>query len=222
MLIQVSPYGTDNSCLLDALTVMNSNHRAVVSLAPEAITDRTIADYTARGVRGVRVNPGRHLPAQEVVAQCDLVSRRIAGSAWHLEVNAKLDVALGIAERCNDRIRIVFDHVVGFQPADPNFTADFTHLPDILMKTNWVKISGLDRVRRSEDDNEKLAQLIGELRRLAPDRLVWGSDWPHTPIKDGGAHFRSVDVSSEVLWILHQLGDDARRVLESNPATLYR
>jgi 2-pyrone-4,6-dicarboxylate lactonase len=222
VLVQASPYGPDNSCLLDSLAAMSGDHRAVVSLTPATITDRAITEYTLRGVRGVRINPGRDLSRQEVVALCDAVSSRIAGSRWHLEVNCNPEAAFDIAEKCSERVTIVFDHVAGFQPNSPNFSSMLARLPGILANTNWVKISGLDRVRHSTDDNDKLAQLIGELRRLAPGRLMWGSDWPHTPTEDGEARFRPVDASSELLWILRQLGDDASRVFESNPAVLYR
>jgi 2-pyrone-4,6-dicarboxylate lactonase len=222
VLVQASPYGPDNSCLLDALAAIGGDHRAVVSLTPETITDRTIADYTLRGVRGVRVNPGKDVSGQEIVALCDAVSSRIAGSRWHLEVNCNPEVAFDIAARCSARVTIVFDHVAGFQPNNLNFASELARLPEILANTNWVKISGLDRVRHSADDSDKLAQLIGELRRLAPNRLIWGSDWPHTPTGDGEVRFRTVDAGSEVLWILHQLGDDASRIFEKNPAVLYR
>ncbi len=201
---------------------MSGEHRAVVSLAPEMITDSTITEYTLRGVRGVRINPGRQLSRQEIVALCDAVSTRIAGSPWHLEVNCNPEAAFDIAEKCSERVTIVFDHVVGFQPNSSDFTSKLARLPEILANTNWVKISGLDRVRRSVADNDKLAQLIGELRRLAPNRLIWGSDWPHTPTEDGEAPFRPVDASSELFWILRQLDDDASRLFESNPAVLYR
>lgn len=222
VLVQASPYGPNNSCLLDALAAMGGDHRAVVSLMPETITDGTITDYTLHGVRGVRVNLGRHLSRQEIVAFCDEVSSRIAGSRWHLEVNCNPETAFDIAEKCSERVTVVFDHVAGFRPNSSDFASKLARLPEILANTNWVKISGLDRVRHSAGDNDKLAQLIGELRRLAPNRLIWGSDWPHTPTGDGEVRFRPVDAGSEVLWILHQLGDDARRIFENNPAVLYR
>lgn len=221
VLVQASPYGTDNSCLLDALRALDGAHRAVISLLPNMISDRYLAQLTALGVRGVRINPGKSAWGPEMVALCSDLTQRLAGTGWHLEINCAPDVGRQLTRACGNGVPLVFDHLAGIDPAHPDFESHLGALAEILRDRNWIKISGLDRVRKSNRDNGRLTQAINLVRQIAPDRIVWGSDWPHTPIDNGNASFRTVDMNAELFWIFDGLGEDAERVISINPNRLY-
>lgn len=222
VLVQASPYGTDNSCLLDGLVALGGAHRAIVSLLPDMISDRRVMQLTAAGVRGVRINPGRFAWGSEVVALCVELAKRLAGTGWHLEVNCSPDVGRQLTKACDNGAPLVFDHLAGIDPAHPDFESHMAAIAEILEDRNWIKISGLDRVRKCERDGDRLTQTISLARQLAGDRIIWGSDWPHTPIDDGNASFRTIDMKAELSWILGRLGEDAERIMCVNPDRLYR
>jgi 2-pyrone-4,6-dicarboxylate lactonase len=222
VLVQASPYGTDNSCLLDRLLALGKEHRAVVSLLPNMISDRRITQLSAAGIRGVRINPGKSAWGSDTLTLCVNLSEQLSGTGWHLEVNCSPDTGRRLARVCSNRTPLVFDHLAGIDPAHPDFESHVAAIGEILADRNWIKISGLDRVRRCERDGERLTQTISLTRHFARDRIIWGSDWPHTPIEDGDAPFRQIDMNVELSWILGRLGEDAERIMCINPDRLYR
>lgn len=222
VLVQASPYGTDNSCLLEALHALGGAHRAVISASPSMISDWRIAHLTAAGIRGIRINLGKSDWDIDTVTLCSDLALRLAGTGWHLEVNCSPNIGRHLTKTCVNGVPLVFDHLAGIDPAHPEFESHLAALTEILADRHWIKISGLDRVRKSEGDDSRLTRAISLVRQLAPDRIIWGSDWPHTPIDDGSASFRPIDMNSELPWILDRLGDDAERIMCINPERLYR
>jgi predicted TIM-barrel fold metal-dependent hydrolase len=84
----------------------------------------------------------------------------------------------------------------------------------------WANVSGTSRSPGLAHIRAKQAEAIARLHESAPDRLVWGSDWPHTPLADGGSGFRKVD-NAEACVALSACGSSAEHLFRRNPERLF-
>lgn len=226
VLVQPSAYGHDNRCLLDALDAIGSCARAVVVLNPEEIDDDRLASLHALGARGVRINPSggiqRLAQAEDAIKK---TTARLAGTDWHIEVNCAPSLTRPIANLCSAAgLPVVYAHLLGLDPSDPDFNelaADAVTLA--REEPIWIKLSGPDRVCRTPHNQARWAEAALALAGAAPDRVLWGSDWPHTPIEDGdGGAFRMIDDPGQLVWINAMMTEAASTLLmRVNPARLY-
>jgi 2-pyrone-4,6-dicarboxylate lactonase len=222
---QPSVYGTDNSAILDAMAALNretpNRARAVVALAMDA-SEKRLAALDAAGVRGVRLNTDNKGGMPIAIAEIPELAARIGPFGWHLEflfpgkdivelmpVFTVLKVPMSIAH-------------FAYQPASAGVgPPGFRALIELARRGNtWIKISGANRVSAGDlppyDDVKPLAQALID---AAPERIMWGTDWPH-PNKyvanpnDGDL----VDAFGD--WV----GDDGmrRKIMVDTPAAFYR
>lgn len=218
VLVQASPHGFDNSQISDALRAATMPLRAVGAVRPDA-TDRTLADMDALGYRGARVNTvfasGTGLDMARQLAP------RLQGTGWHLEFLSdvsRIEDLRGFVRGLGLPVVFAhFGHVAADRAlSDPGFHALLDLVRDGLA---WVKLSGPARITTRDvppyDDVIPLAQALCAAN---PQRLLWGSDWPHTSIPR-----RSPAMTELAGMAWDWLGDPdlARQVLVANPQALY-
>jgi len=220
VLVQPSVYGTDNSCLLDALRDAASQggaYRGIV-VPDAAASDDELLAMDALGVRGIRlnvVNP-QMLALDDAIALCT----RMRSRDWHLQVHLTVagDGAATLA-RLADRVDvpIVVDHF--------GRPAAGARLPGLLLDLVasgrvWVKLSAAYRIGApAASAHADIRSLVDALVAANPARLLWGSDWPHTELHDPTPHDADL-----VDLLVATLPDAAtlRRVCVDNPVALYR
>lgn len=182
---QPSIYGTDNSAILDGCDQLNEaapgRACSVVAIASDA-SDDDLAAMHARGARGVRLNTDNVGGMPIDWADLPDLCWRIAPLGWHVEFlfpgRDMVELAPLIASL---PVPACIGHFA-YQPAAAGVQADgFQCLLSLLREGNtWLKISGADRVSAvgapGYDDVAPLAQAVIE---AAPDRIMWGTDWPH-------------------------------------------
>jgi predicted TIM-barrel fold metal-dependent hydrolase len=233
VIVHPSVYGTDNSCTLDGMKQLGSITRGIAVIdekTPEAALD----EMDRAGVRGIRINletSGQSDPAvarQRFQVAVDRIKRR---GKWHIQVYTRLSVIEGIKEMVMAApMPVVFDHFGGAQAAlgvnQPGFDALLN-----LVRTGkaYVKLSAPYRSSTQPPDYGDVAPLAKALIAANPQRMLWGSDWPHpaSPV----AHRPVTEITP--LWqvddgrLLNQLAvwapDAALRktILVENPAKLY-
>lgn len=181
VIVQPSFYGTDNSCLVDALAAMGERARGVAVLDPEEIEDRKLNDLHEAGVRGLRLNMlsvrSGVRPLEEALGEVDAA---LAGSGWHIQVFCN-PASYRFLEEQQRKLAsaLVLDHFGFLAPAAaPDERAELLRL---IEGGAWIKLSGLDRLTRGEDAGW-FRDLANDIADIGPDRIVWGSDWPHTPL----------------------------------------
>jgi D-galactarolactone isomerase len=219
VIVQPSTYGTDNRLLVEALGAFGDKARGVAMLDASA----TVADIKRlheAGIRGVRF--GTRLPGGAPVDDMEPVARKVAAFGWHIQLVADGDTIVELRDVLGRLpAPVVFDHMGHLpEPAGPDHPA-FRAIADLIEKRGaWVKLSGayiLSEVGPpSYSDRGRLARaFVG----LAPERLVWGTDWPHPT--------SPAEAKPDDSGLLDRLADwapDAKlraRILVDNPAELY-
>lgn len=232
VLVQPSPYGADNACMLDALAGLGGAGRAV-AVIDEATSDTALRRMHEAGVRGVRVNletAGRHDPghARERLLQA---ARRVAPLGWHVQTYTNLATlsALGDALAGLPAVLVV-DHFGRAQAAEGTGQAGFDVLLRALASGRvYVKLSAPYRIS-AQPDYADAAAIARALIDAAPDRVLWGTDWPHPgwaaggpPSATGITPFRREDDGRALQRCLEWAGtpERAQALLVDNPARLY-
>ncbi|MGO4199679.1 amidohydrolase [Rhizobium sp. YAF28] len=180
IVVQPSVYGLDNQVLIEALAAFPERLRGIVVIDPET-GPTEIARLDRLGVRGVRINTrnkgGLPLTAAETLA----VSIRDFG--WSLQLQISPDQIDDLARRLPHLgVRFVIDHL-GFIPlADGAWRQ---HLPALQRLADhpggYVKLTAPYRLTR-ERGYAGFAEVVGALAASHPEKLLWGSDWPHTEL----------------------------------------
>jgi predicted TIM-barrel fold metal-dependent hydrolase len=223
VLVQPSFYGTDNSAMLAAMTAAGPAFRGVAVLA-DATTDREIEALHAAGVRGARLNivdvrEGKGvLPMERIERLAD----RIKPFGWHIEFLMHVDEFPELDRMLMPLpVTLVFGHL-GYVAAEKGTTTPgFQALRRLLRGGRaFVKLTGAYRISAQPPSFADTRPFAHALLAAAPDRVLWGTDWPHVmrrwtmPMPNDG------DLADLLLdWI----PDEAlrNRVLVDNPAALY-
>ncbi len=236
VIVQASVHGMDNSCLLDTLDALDGSGRGVLVVDPGTTTSATLDDWSRRGARGLRINlysgnPRAGLPDLErrLNALAD-----ITPDGWHIEVIASLRIIAEAAPLlARSRVPVVIDHY-GLPGSETPDGANGRALLGLLQRPHmWMKLSGPYRAIEAADSDplETMppAGWVQAFLGAAPDRLVWGSDWPHAPrhadsqCGDAPDAYRPIEYGRVFGDFLMAVSEPGRleAILDANPARLY-
>ena len=220
VVVTPSTYGTDNACLLDALAQFGGNARGIAVL-DVSVSDAELQRLHANGVRGIRFN--QTISSVTPLETLEPLARRIAALGWHVQVLLRPDDLVRLEPQLHRLpVPVVIDHL-GRLPRPACSHPAYSAINRLLDGGNtWVKLSGAylggPRVDGRYPDADQLARAY---LKAAPERLVWGSNWPH-PTATSGQHEMPDDAA--LLEMLAQWTGNERlfkRVLVDNPAILY-
>jgi predicted TIM-barrel fold metal-dependent hydrolase len=213
--VQPSAYLRDNSCMLDAMREM-PGCRGIVDVDENA-PDAELEAMHKRGVRGVRINVSPiHPPepglAQKLLPRIERLEARCAELGWHLDFLLPGWLTNELLDKIDDlKTEATLAHMGMFLAKDGPKQPGFQRL---LKSRCWVKLTGVYRMSQAPGfaDAAPMARALIEAK---PDRLIWGSDYPHLSFAD--------KVTSEQLFdLLKQwAGNEAKRILVDNPAKLF-
>jgi len=180
ILVQPSFYGTDNSLLTDVLKRLGPRCKGVVQI-DEDTSESELGEFHKLGVRAIRLDlvARADWPAAELVAYIQRMAARAAPHGWHLQFYAPGPVVRDLLPFLADyQGTFVIDHMGLLTEPDPDFGR---RLIALLGQGNcWIKLSGPYRVAQDRPFSD-VAPLGRALVAARPDRLLWGSDWPHLP-----------------------------------------
>ncbi|MEN5345881.1 amidohydrolase family protein [Achromobacter mucicolens] len=220
VLVQPSFLGTDNSHLVQALRAAPARLRGVAVVALD-ITDTELQDLAGAGVVGIRLNlVGLDSPALQTSAWQSLLAR-VNALGWHVEIHlqaARLDGVMPalLAAGC----RIVVDH---FGRPDPALGVSDPGFQYLLRQADsgrvWVKLAAPYRnwaAAACAASGRLATQQL--LDAYTPERLMWGSDWPHTE------HRHLASYAAATQWLDAWIDDPAQRraVLADTPLQLFQ
>lgn len=220
VLVQAACYGTHHGALLAALAASEGRYRGV-ALVDADISMTDLERLHEGGVRGVRFNFLGHLPGERDPERLRRLAERIAPLGWHILLHGKPD-ELQPALKALDGLDLplVVDHMGRLSLANATDPANLALLERHLDRHNgWIKLSGVDRMMDGAPPAwEAALPLVRKLLSWAPDRAIWGSDWPHPNIQGAVP-----DDDALLGFILDACGGQAtaQAVLSDNPNRLY-
>jgi D-galactarolactone isomerase len=219
VIVQPSAYGVDNRLLVESLGKFGLKTTRGVAVVNSSVTDAELKQLDAAGVRGIRFNL-----KQAGATTWELVeplSTRVAALGWHIQVNAPAQQIAAQKDLWN-RVasQIVFDHLANV-PAVGMTDPLFGVVSELLQKRKaWVKLSGAYIESKVGPPTYADSTVVARaFVKEAPERLVWGSDWPHPT-----APSNAKPDDALLLDLLAEWAPDRNmrnRILVDNPAKLY-
>jgi len=218
VLVAPSYYGNDNRLTLDFLRRIGASARAVVRLEDD-VSDAELDAYDKLGVRAIRIDLfGRaDWALTDIIAYIEQMAGRARPRGWHIQLFAPgkilRDLLPFLADFEDD---FVLDHMGYMLERDGLTSEDFAALLAVFKQGKcWVKLSGANRIAGSAPLGA-VAPMARAFIATRPDRLIWGSDWPHLPHADTD--------TGELLNLLADWVPDAavrRMILSESPAKLF-
>ncbi len=225
VVVTPSTYGIDNACTLDALDQLGDSARGV-AVVDQQVSNAELGRLAARRVRGLRVNfvspQSWGMTTEEMLTTlAGKLARHADCGGWHIQVFAQPEQIVALEPVLQSLpVPLVIDHMGRIDPAQGVSSEAWDSLRRLLDGgSTWVKLSGA--YMRSAVQGPGYADTLPLGRALvqaAPERLVWGSDWPHTTEPQG-----TVNDADLVDLLQAWVGTDAAmdRILVDNPARLY-
>jgi 2-pyrone-4,6-dicarboxylate lactonase len=217
--VQASCHGTDNSAIVDALARGRGRY-AGVAMVDESIDEKQIGELHDAGVRGARFNFVAHLGGAPAMEEFWTMVERIAPFGWHLVLHFDAVDLPGYADILEHLpVPFVIDHMARVDAAAGLDQAPFAFLCELIRDERaWVKISGAERL--TADGPPSYADVVPFARALiavAPERVLWGTDWPHPNVRQMPDDGDLVDLLADFA------PDEATRnaILVDNPLRLY-
>jgi len=234
VIVQASPQGTNNACLTDALHDLRKLGRTArgVAVVDDAARDEELHALHEAGVRGLRVNLqsfGLSDP-QAAASQLTATAKRAAWLGWHVQVYTNLSMIAQLRETIAALpVPLVVDHFGLASAAQGPGQEGFSALLGLVRAGKvYVKLSAPYRITSLPDGSDGEI-IVRPLIAANPERMLWGTDWPHTGAWPGVPRRRDTPEPFHPIDDGQQLGlfgswtsaQERQAILVDNPARLY-
>jgi predicted TIM-barrel fold metal-dependent hydrolase len=217
VIVQTTVYKVDNRAMLDGIARSNGRWRGV-ALIDESFDDAAFRALHEGGVRGVRFGFVKHLGGVPDLALVRRTAARIAPMGWHLVLHLDAGNIPDFLDFFGEfSLPVVVDHMGRVPVRDGLDQTPFRLLLELLKRPNWwVKVSGAERISETGPPFADAVPFAQRLIAAAPDRVLWGTDWPHPNV-------RWEPDEADLVDLLPSFADAAalQQVLVDNPARLY-
>ncbi len=217
--MHASCHGIDPSVTLDAIAASDGRYLGVCN-ADETFTAERFDELHAGGMRGVRFNFVKHLGGPPDPGKMMAIIRKAEHLPWHVELHFDARDLLE-CESVLDEIPlpVVIDHMGRTPVADGIDQAPFQAMLNRLEKDEklWVKVSGAERISAAGPPFTDAVPFARACIDAAPDRVVWGTDWPHPNV-------RIMPNDGDLVDLIPRMAPDTemqKKLLVDNPARLY-
>jgi predicted TIM-barrel fold metal-dependent hydrolase len=234
VIVTPSVYGTDNAATLDGMRQLGPHRARGIAVIDDKTGAADLDAMQKAGIRGIRINLEQAGVFDPAVARQKLEAAvgQIRGRPWHLQMYARLAVIAALKDQLGAlSVPVVFDHFAGAQAARGPQQPGFSDVLDLVKSGKaYVKVSAAYRASDKAPDYPEVAALARALVAANPDRLVWGTDWPH-PDSNKVEGRKATDLApaqpiddGRVLNLLAEWVPDAatrHKILVDNPQRLY-
>ncbi|HEY9539208.1 MAG TPA: amidohydrolase family protein [Kiloniellaceae bacterium] len=219
VLVQASCHGTDNSAMLDAIAASNGAYRGIAMVQAD-ITAEALRALDEGGVRGVRFNFVGHLGADADRGAIRTIVEKVIPLGWHAVIHFDAHRLAELAPFLRELpLTLVIDHMGRIDASAGVEQEAFRLLLELMEDARfWVKVSGSERISREGPPFHDAARYGRLLVERFPDRVLWGTDWPHPNISknmpDDGALV-------DLLEVIAPRPRQRHALLVDNPMRLY-
>ena len=219
VIVQANCHGTDNNAMLDAIAKSDGHYRGVCN-ADETFTEDRFNELHAGGIRGVRFNFVKHLGGAPDLGRMRKIIDTFAHLPWHVDLHFDAKDLLEYASVLDDiPLPVVIDHMGRTPAADGVDQAPFQALLRKLSESDklWVKVSGCERISAAGPPFVDAVPFAKACIAAAPDRVIWGTDWPHPNVK-------IMPNDGDLIDLIPKMAPDTRmqqKLLVDNPARLF-
>jgi 2-pyrone-4,6-dicarboxylate lactonase len=216
--VQSTCHGSDHAVLIDLLAATGGRYRGVALLTP-ATAPEEVKRLDAAGVCGVRLHFVSHLGPYPARDDVRTVLRLVEPYRWHVEVHVYgIDLLANRDFIADIKARVVIDHIGRVDVREGPHGPAFVALRRLVDSGNvWIKLSGTDRVSQEEPPFRDAVALARILAEQAPERILWGTDWPHPNV-------RRMPNDGDLVDLIPQIAENEttrRRMLVDNPAEFF-
>lgn len=218
VLVQASCHGIDNRGMMDAIKSSNGAYRGVC-IANDSFSENDFQDLHDGGVRGVRFNFVKHLGGAPDLDMMRTVLDRVKPLGWHLVIHVNAEDMIQYEDFFNAiDMEIVVDHMGRVPTSEGVGQQAYKILCEFMQRENWwVKVCGSERISIAPPFYDAIPYAQG-LVEIAPDRILWGTDYPHPNIK------KHMPNDADLLDLVPLIARDEatqKKILVDNPARLY-
>jgi predicted TIM-barrel fold metal-dependent hydrolase len=221
VLVQPSVYGSDNTVMLNAMAELGPERCRAVAVVDDDVADSELTRLHEAGVRGVRVNVVDVAEGKGVIPMATLakLAGRVKRFGWHVEFLMHADEFPDMDRQFADfPADIVLGHL-GYMKTDKGERdAGFQAMLRLMRQGKcWVKLTGPYRISTQPLPHADTIPYARALLDAAPERVLWGTDWPHVMVKTPMPN--DADLADLLLdWVPENLRE---QVLVANPVKLY-
>jgi 2-pyrone-4,6-dicarboxylate lactonase len=220
VIVQSGCHGFDNAVVADAIATRPGNYLGV-ALAPPDVSDEEILRLSGEGFVGLRFNYMAHLTPGATPDQLRALAPRLANAGWNLQLHMESSLIAELAPVLAELpVDVVIDHMGRIDAALGLEHSHFLELLRLMENPHvWVKVSGVDRASHEPAPYRDAVPFARQLVETFPDRVLWGTDWPHPN------HHAGPPDDGELVNILPAIApndDLMRRLLVDNPDRLYQ
>ena len=219
VIVHASCHGADMRVTLDAIARSNGRYRGT-SIIDESFSERQFKQMHDGGIRGVRFNFVKHLGGRPDMAFFQRTVARVREMGWHLILHLDSNDLVEFREMfIKIPVPIVIDHMGRVKAADGLGQEPFKILLSFLDNENfWVKVCGAERVSSTGPPFTDAVPFAQALIRAAPERILWGTDWPHPNV---GRHMPNDGDLVDLFALMAPDPAVQKKILVDNPARLY-
>ncbi|HEY6821088.1 MAG TPA: amidohydrolase family protein [Burkholderiales bacterium] len=218
VIVHASCHGPDMRATLDAIARSGGKYRGT-AIIDESYTDKDFQKMHDGGIRGVRFNFVKHLGGRPDMGFFARTVERVEAMGWHLILHLDAGDLIELRELLMKiPVPMVIDHMGRVKAADGLDAPAFrTLLGFMRQETFWVKVCGAERVSSMGPPFTDAVPFARALIDAAPDRILWGTDWPHPNVKWMPNDGDLVDLFP----MMAPAPELQKKILVDNPARLY-
>lgn len=218
VIVNATCHGRDNRVVTDAIAQSDGAWLGIANV-DETFTDTELETLNAQGIRGCRFNFVRRLGNVPDVSVFGRLVERIKPLGWHVDLYFEAaDIPEFVPMLRALPVTYVIDHMGGVRAGPTHDAGSFAALLELLRtdETCWIKVTGPERISATGPPYHDVIPFAQKLIATAPDRTLWGTDWPHPNVRQMPKDEHLVDILPH-----YADADTLHRMLVTNPARLF-
>lgn len=219
VIVNASCHGLDNRVVTDAIAQSNGRYKGIANI-DDSVSDKELEKLNEQGIKGCRFTFLKRLGGVKDMAAFHRIVARIKPLGWHVDIYLDHETVEEFTPLLkNLPIPYVIDHMGTVLAAKGVDQDNFKHLINLVRSDEkcWVKLTGFERATATGAPFHDAIPFAVKLVDAAPERMLWGTDWPHPNVK----HMPNDGDLMDLVPLFAKGSDVQRQILVDNPARLF-